>query len=298
MLNLFISALLLFFVRPALAQETLSQFTNETTAQYNEDMRLAYENIKETIDDVGNLTNNVTVIEGNLSTTAGAGKIPVEDASGYLPDSCVDIGALKTATGTVSISSNGAVTLPGGEYAFFPQYKVSSDTGDSVVHMGFDSSASSFTTQVGMHIHSGGSTTVEFQSRYITSSGEDWWIFLLIDKGTKEILASYSAPDHPCYGNGGDPEQTAHPFASLYNETKHDIILLDKDTCNALRDENKRSGKTVLEIITKQYEIDMRTEKKYVPLHSGKFLDDNGKQIKQMVDSIPDYITVRGLIKK
>lgn len=242
---------------------------------------------------------NADLLDGyNTATTASAAtQIYVSGSDGYLPDATVDTTALKTATGEVTLdlatafgtgggfgvigalqnttgsyatiiwcinrdaSGNLGVTLPGGTYAFFPQTYQSGNTG-------------------------------YWQTRYVTASGEDLWIFLLLDKTTKEIISAYQAPDHPAYGNGGDFDKLPHPFGS-YDTTRHEIILLDKETCLVLKTESEQTGKSILTLVNEEYKPNMVKEEIYQPLHSGKFLDKKP----ELVQTIPDYIKVRKLEK-
>ena len=72
-----------------------------------------------------------------------------------------------------------------------------------------------------------GGATIYARQRYVTASGEDMWIFLLVDKNTKEIIGAYQAPDHPAYGNGGDFDKVPHPFVG-YDSNTQEIILIKK----------------------------------------------------------------------
>ena len=126
------------------------------------------------------------------------------------------------------------------------------------------------------------------KQRYVTASGTDHWIFLLLDKTTKEIIGAYQAPDHPAYGNGGDFNEVQHPFSS-YDSEKQEIIIVDNDTIAELKAKvtHKRS---LLTIINEEYKPDMTKEEEYKPLHSGKYLKENkdGKevQVKELVTKI------------
>ncbi len=63
--------------------------------------------------------------------------------------------------------------------------------------------------------------TAYAQQRYVTSSGEVFWIFILRNKATKEVMATWQAPDHPCFGNGGKPVLVPHPFGGVeWNNAK------------------------------------------------------------------------------
>ena len=165
--------------------------------------------------------DTISVAYGGTGATAAANTangVVVLDASGYCPNNSVDTGALKTTTGEITgtlDASEGAivgsrdsaiaayttvltihnissgdykrsVTLPGGTYSFFPQFYYNSSVG-------------------------------YWQTRYVTSSGIDYWIFLLVNKFTNRIVCLYQAQDHPSYGNGGDFMTMAHPFPG-YNQ--------------------------------------------------------------------------------
>jgi hypothetical protein len=83
-------------------------------------------------------------------------------------------------------------------------------------------------------------------------------------------------------------------------------VLVDKDTVRQLQEEStdvdEETGvKRLATLINTEYKPNMDKEEVYQPLHSGKYkkILENGKQIviKQMVETIPDYIKVRKLVK-
>jgi len=136
---------------------------------------------------------------------------------------------LKTSSGSVSATIEGegltSRTLPGGEYGFYPRLKVPSSDGN--VYLKYGGSLTSYTTNISFrHAEEYGSATFYAWQRYVTSSGEVFWIFLLRDRDTGEILGGYQAPDHPCFGNGNDPILVPHPFPD-YNPEKHEIIVIN-----------------------------------------------------------------------
>jgi len=45
------------------------------------------------------------------------------------------------------------------------------------------------------------------------------------------------------------------------------------------------------------YKPNMAKEEIYKPLHSGKYLTESGKQVKELITKLPSYIKVRKLIK-
>lgn len=172
-------------------------------------------------------------VNGNVNATAYYGN--GANLTGItVGDGTVSQAKLKTATGEVSCSTPNAnmnLTLPGGQYGFYPQVKTTGDIGGTATiggMMNFYSSFyftnSSYVTNIMLNVANSGTTYA--QQRYVTASGEDMQIFLLLDKIAKEILAAYQAPDHPAYGNGGNFDKVPHPFGN-YNSDTQEIILLD-----------------------------------------------------------------------
>lgn len=239
-----------------------------------------------------NASAQLPAVDGSLltgiSTTPGAGTVTST--------------MLKTASGEVSRGDTtawGVVTLPGGEYGFFPQLRVDGMT--SSVGWGanlFNETITGLTTSYASIItmRGVGENTMYARQRYVTASGTDLWIFLLTDKTTGNIISAYCAYDHPAYGNGGDFEKVPHPFAS-YDEATQQIFLVSKASAAAIKAESVSVGKSILTLINEEYEVG-NADQTYIPLHSGKFLTDDGQQVKQMVTTIPNYIKVRALIKK
>jgi hypothetical protein len=217
-----------------------------------------------------------------------------------LGDASVTQAKLKTTSGEVSVVTYSLekynVTLPGGTYGFYPQVK-----GNSATH--FDSNifahggSESYITNIGFTNGGDGNVVCYAQQRYVTSSGEDYWIFLLIDKETKDIVSAYAAPDHPAYGNGGNFNKVPHPFPD-YDATKQEIIIVDNATITELKAQ-VTAEKSLLTLVNELYKPNMVKEEVYQPLHSGKYLTENkdGKQVqvKQLVESLPSYIKVRKL---
>ncbi|RLB06410.1 MAG: hypothetical protein DRG83_00070 [Deltaproteobacteria bacterium] len=146
---------------------------------------------------------------------------------------------LYTFWGTVSAGSTAqTLTLPGGEYGFYPLIRMSAEyttywqatilwpawiDSDGFGHVESFKGWVELAAKIRLCAPTG---TIYAYQRYVTSSGEVYWIFLLRDKNTGEILAGYSAPDHPCFGNGNDPILTPHPFHD-YNPEKHEIVVIN-----------------------------------------------------------------------
>jgi hypothetical protein len=224
-------------------------------------------------------------------------------------DASISQAKLKTSIGSVG-GTGGNYTLPGGEYGFYPQIKASGTSGANVsAHIGANLVTLSYTTNIAL-----ASNVLSFaQQRYVTSSGEVHWVFILRDKTTKNTLAMYQAPDHPCFGNGGKPLLVPHPFVD-YDPKKHEIIVINpsdedifnmQDACIMPEDKPDRD---ILEVIMEDYEIDedLQTEwpKKEITVGLPKNIDwkrmPEGSKVVPVRKRIPQpsYVTTRKLWKK
>lgn len=222
------------------------------------------------------------------------------DLAGTYPNPTIGAGkvittALKTAQGSVSNQGTSMtdLTLPGGEYGFYPQIKTSNANNWAFAQIAHSVTSTSYVTNIALD-NFDASTTTYAQQRYVTASGKDHWIFLLYDKVEKRIVAGYEAPDHPSYGQGGDENEMPHPFANYWNKSLPDnleIILVDNDKIKELK--AKRTKKRgILEIIYEEYEVETK-ELTYQPKD---IADETGKHWK--VKSIPSYIKVKKIKKK
>lgn len=221
---------------------------------------------------------------------------------------------LKTSTGAVSVAETDytLLTLPGGQYAFYPQIKMNFNNvmgSEAQVLGGSNYSWTSYATTISLR--SGHSDcSIYAQSRYVTSSGEIYWIFILRDKIDKRIKAMYRAPDHPCFGNGGKPLLVPHPFVSCNYETDEIIVINPSDeeifemqsACIMPEDKPDRD---MLEVITEDYEIDEDLQTDWPTKEVTVGLPQNADwkytrgdtditPIKKRIPK-PDYITTRKL---
>ena len=223
--------------------------------------------------------------------------------------SSVSQGDLNTTTGEVS--GDGNLTLPGGTYGFYPQVKATDVAQNWIWTIASGSTTTSYVTR----IHHNNAACYS-QQRYITASGHDHWIFLKIDKITKEIISGYQAPDHPSANQGGATElDIPHPFGS-YDPTKHEIIVVDNAELSEMLARKTRK-KSLLTVINEDYIIDDTKKPKWTPREIVKideYGDLPGEVIKtmktpgwaklmigaeeitlkrQMVDKLPDNIKFR-----
>ena len=259
------------------------------------------------------------------------------------PDSGVTQAKLKTSQSSVSnaldsVPGNDLKVLPGGEYGFYPRCRLylSGQTGrGKSVNVRIYSNGqvapydSGFVTYAYVNWDQFGNATLEnstfyIQQRYVTSSGEIHWIFMLRDKGTGEIASIWQAPDHPCFGNGGKPLLVPHPFGS-YDETKHEIIVINPSLeeveqmeSETIVDDETKPDKDLLQIITENYEIDESSSTawpsipvtvglpKHIKNKTGKKIladyrlmgkDDVVEPVKKVIPK-PSYIKCKSLRKK
>ncbi|NLO90564.1 MAG: hypothetical protein GX410_01045, partial [Elusimicrobia bacterium] len=214
---------------------------------------------------------------------------------------------IKTSTAETWVENGQAFAImPSGEYGFYPRIKMSDTSysysatilagvvddyyrGGMLTLAGFED----YQTMVSIYASDPGKTIYVMQ-RYVTASGRDWWVFLLVDKGTGDIVRAYSAADHPAYGNGDDFNKIQHPFAG-YDSKTQDIVLVDNATTTELRG-LVTEQKSLLTLVHDDYRVG-DTEQKYVPLHSGKLIKSTGKSVPVMVDRLPAYIKVRKLVR-
>lgn len=246
--------------------------------------------------DVPELTNLYYTDARARASLSGTAPVSYTSATGViaLGTASVSTNYLKTAIGEVSTTAGTAMlALPGGEYGFYPQFKCASGSEIGDTHLG--ATGGTYLTYV-TYIKTGvavGAGPIYWQQRYVTASGQDHWLFLLIDKSTGSIISAYSAPDHPCYGNGGDPLKIQHPFPD-YDSLKHEIVIADKATITQVKQEAQDTGKSILTLINEGYKPNMTKTEIYEPLHTGKFIN----QQPEMLQTLPSYIKVRKMVKK
>ena len=213
---------------------------------------------------IANLSAEITgamiaaAIKDAIPTTAslrtlGTGAQQAMPGNTTFPPASSSIGQSQLKTTTGSVGGDGNLTLPGGEYGFYPQI-VSGTIGTTVIaYIGNAFPLYDYTTNIYLV-----STPVAGQGvakqRYITASSEDHWIFLLVDKATRKIVSAYEAPDHPSANSQALHIDVPHPFGS-YDPTKHDIVLADNDILNEIKGcMNRRRG--ILEIIRQDCIVD------------------------------------------
>ena len=244
-----------------------------------------------------------TYAEINTACDGATAKNSHTHAQATIENAAIGQAQLKTSQGSVSGAWDAVVyhnlTLPGGEYGFYPQIKHGAAvTYNKFAYFGWIFTSTSYYTGIAFtssDLELGAVTYA--QQRYVTASGEVFWIFMLRDKVTKKIVAMYQSPDHPCFGNGGKPSLIQHPFRD-YDETKHEIIVINpslKDVekmeaeCERGKDE---SDLDLLELILNQYEIDENSEPQWptIPVTVGLPKDYGNKPMGEKIVPIKKVI--------
>lgn len=125
----------------------------------------------------------------------------------------------KLSTTYGEISGTGQGSLPGGEYGLCPRFRIKNAGGDwYTAYRAFehDNDPNYHTT---CYLAKNVDGTPWGYQRYITASGEVFWLYLLRRLDTGEITHTWSSHDHPCMGDGGNPEQIPHPFLGYNPKT-------------------------------------------------------------------------------
>lgn len=204
-------------------------------------------------------------LRDNLAAMAAGDSGAPSIVEAALADSAVAQAKLKTGVGDVSECSNDTdyhnKTLPGGEYGFYPQIKRTSSSNGITAMISVAHESLTYVTNIALKEAAASVNCIYAQQRYVTSSGEVHWIFILRDKISKKIRSMWQAPDHPCFGNGGKPLLVPHPFYD-YEPTKHDIVVINPTPAELaeirakqIQSEDK-PDKCLIEVILEDYQID------------------------------------------
>ena len=176
---------------------------------------------------------------------------------------------LKTAQGSVSVASaTSNLTLPGGEYGFYPQINNNGST-STTAEMATVLTGTGYVTNIGL---TGVGGTVFAQQRYMQASppymigDKEWGHFLYLLRRISDgvVIASYEAEDPPHAYNGltylpkDHPDRISavpHPFADYWGKNPSvdglDIVLVDLSVTNTKKwiSDNRAVGKGILEDI-------------------------------------------------
>lgn len=192
-------------------------------------------------------------VTGATALTIGAAKVTQAKLKTSTQDQSYDI----------PIDTTHKFSLTGGQYCFRPTIKGEMFVGDdSKVWL---SESYPLTTSYATVIVLKNEDVVPrfgyVLHRYVTSSGEVYWIFILRNKTTKEIIGISSCPDHPCFGGSQDPDIEPHPFIHSYDPNIHEIIVINPTKEEVLELKKKTNyNKCLAQVISEDCEIDETTE--------------------------------------
>jgi len=261
------------------------------------------------------LTGDVTVSEAGVMTLGKVTQAKIKTSQGS-----VNGGIASSVSGT---TYEGRLILPGGEYGFQNQKHFTasaSSTGSGVMTDMLNLPNPLNTIAINLYVYysftpqvNGRSFYCYFTQRYVTSSGEVFWIFILRDKVTKAIISMSQSPDHPCFGNGGKPLLVSHPFGSYDPETQEIVVInpteeeLEEMMAKCVKGEDE-PDKDLLEIIMEEYEIDEDSTPKWtdkevtvgLPKTKDWKRERDGTPVIPIKKKIPkpDYIKVKSLRRK
>jgi len=168
---------------------------------------------------------------------------------------------LKTSTGSLSGTLAGGMTyITMSAYNFSPNIFVQAPASNVGSVIASNVNSADQIARFALY-NGGGDRDYAVRWRYVTSSGEIHWIFILRDKITKKTVQLWQTPDHPCFGSC-KPLLIPHPFGD-YDETKYEIIVINPTNeeieqmeLETIVDDETKPDKDLLEVITENYEID------------------------------------------
>ncbi len=230
---------------------------------------------------------DLSVTEGKI----GAGAV----TEGKLGAAAVAQAKLKTSTGEVNTNTFGNLAAPGGEYGFWTVEKKSDNEAYNITVGQSMLNAASTSYAAYIYLASSDSSYYAYaQQRYISSSGKDHWIYLLLDKVTKKIIASYQAPDHPSANLQSLHTDIPHPFPE-YDATKHEIVCADNSILESVKPYLSRR-KSILSVITERCIVDDAKSAEYEAREIRKINEYPDEPypgfIKSEVIAVPDWAKI------
>jgi hypothetical protein len=217
------------------------------------------------------------VAAGNSQTIQNQGALATENSvdQALIDANAVGISELKASSGVVSGAGTGPadVTLPGGQYGFYPQIKTNNASYAALARIADALTSTSYITNIKLYsdntsgVTSAQQTYIEASPPYDLGDGVvGLFIFAMINNTTGKIESVYQAPEAPWHYNGKtdirgklDPDGKKYrvrknmenmPFA--LSDIKNDKVKL-KEYIDAFT-----SAKTVKELITQEIcQLDM-----------------------------------------
>lgn len=176
----------------------------------------------------------------------GVGGLAANTVGQYeIANSGVGQSELKTAMGAVTAASTGINnTLPGGQYGFYPQTKLTGGAGEAQI-CNYDEATSPYATRI--YMFAAGGAVLYAQQRYLQASPpykigrKEWGHFLyMLVNAQGDIVSSYEAEDPPWAYNGPEHngkdsveriQAVPHPFSDYFDKDPAldglEIVLVD-----------------------------------------------------------------------
>lgn len=250
-------------------------------------------------------------LRDNLAAMAAGDSGAPEIVEAALGDSAVAQAKLKTATHDQSTLSTNwvAKTLTYAEYGFACLVKGGGAGSHGHLKRSDDTDFTNIEgeTYTGETVYlktSSGSYYAYVEYKYVTASGEVFWLWLLRDKATKQIISADAASDHCSFGQD-DPMKRPHPFRLEYDPEKHDIVLInpDKQALKAMYD--RAEGRNILQTFLEDYGIDDAIETQWpdtpvtVKIHNAdwfeRYIQQQSVKIEKKIIPKVDYVLCRGM---
>ncbi len=253
--------------------------------------------------------------DGTLKQVVNTGQI-IDSAvtNAKLAASAVTSGKVNVGSGSGSASSRTQTSMPGSGYSFYPEVKSSTGNNENT-HFRIAGLVGQPVTLGTTFVHAifigpDSGQTLSWQNKYISATGLDHWIFAAIDKTNGDILATWSAPDHPIYGTKLGMADLPHPFLWVEhpNPTDIEIVLLPLAVAKQLKQDAKAGDRSIAETIELQdLAVDVGGALAMAkPIHSGRWLEKDTnriimpgedvplqKRVPEMIDALPLTITIR-----
>ena len=254
-----------------------------------------------------------------MPRASSAGVLDGSITEAKMAASAVSTSKLKSSTQAQIIAIGSGVTytfiLTGGEYCFRPTIKANAAA--SNIDFGLTTSATTGFRTLFPIKNNTSNKSFYCTQRYITSSGEIIWLFIMRELIGRNIVGMSIAPDHPCF-NSENYLETEHPFSN-YDPLIHEIICINPSLEQYDEIDNRciidgQPDKDMLDTIIDDYDIIESDNLEYpiIPISIGlpKRIEIDGKNtivdyrfletgtviepIKKVIKK-PSYITVKRL---
>ena len=199
-----------------------------------------------------------SIVESKIGTgavtNAKIGSSAVTNAK--IGSSAVSTAKLKTSTGSQTFTAgSGIAQITLNAYSFFPSINRENEEGDLGTYVASSGSADSPRFSAGSYSASP-SRRIRVYWRYVTSSGDIYWLFALRNKETGEVESMWRSADHPVFNTGLTHDEMPHPFGDV-DLSKYEIEVINPELSlmKEIHKQAKAERTDELEIIQRDYEI-------------------------------------------